>query len=218
MVRDNPEDIRSRTFLFELLSFAGEYSRADKQLEVLAQAGPDSEMGVLLYRGALYAERQRQSLFLEEEAAVSLASANNGRSGSLNGVRFSSFSDADPRFPSLEIFAAGNYMLLPFEHVESLTIKPPSRLRDLLWIPAVVRTASTFRGTDLGSILLPALSPGTSKHSDEMVRLGRATVWEKSGKGDDIYAFGQKMFLVDGEEVPFLEVRALEFDPSPVGV
>ena len=62
-VRDNPTDARRRTFLFELLCFAGEYARADKQLEVLAQAGPDSEIGVLLYRSALFAERQRQDLF-----------------------------------------------------------------------------------------------------------------------------------------------------------
>jgi type VI secretion system protein ImpE len=59
-VRDNPTDARRRTFLFELLCFAGEYGRADKQLEVLAQAGPQSEIGVLLYRSALFAERQRQ--------------------------------------------------------------------------------------------------------------------------------------------------------------
>jgi type VI secretion system protein ImpE len=62
-LRDNPTDVRRRTFLFELLCFAGEYERADKQLEVLAQAGPQSEMGVLLYRSALFAERQRQDVF-----------------------------------------------------------------------------------------------------------------------------------------------------------
>src|SRR6266567_6897351 len=62
-LRDNPTDVKRRTFLFELLCFAGEYERADKQLEVLAQAGPQSEMGVLLYRSALFAERQRQDVF-----------------------------------------------------------------------------------------------------------------------------------------------------------
>ena len=66
-VRDNPTDARRRTFLFELLCFAGEFERADKQLEVLGQAGPNSEIGVLLYRSALYAERQRQDLFAHGE-------------------------------------------------------------------------------------------------------------------------------------------------------
>ena len=66
-VRDNPTDPRRRTFLFELLCFSGDYDRADKQLEVLGQAGPQSELGVVLYRAALYAERQRQDLFSSGE-------------------------------------------------------------------------------------------------------------------------------------------------------
>ena len=38
-LRDNPTDVRRRTFLFELLCFAGEYDRAEKQLDVLATDG-----------------------------------------------------------------------------------------------------------------------------------------------------------------------------------
>ena len=77
-VRDNPTDARRRTFLFELLCFAGEYERADKQLEVLGQAGPSSEIGVLLYRSALYAERQRQDLFTRGEFPKKLDASGNG--------------------------------------------------------------------------------------------------------------------------------------------
>jgi len=46
-VRDDPTDPRRRTFLFELLCFAGDYSRAEKQLDVLSQGGPQSELGAL---------------------------------------------------------------------------------------------------------------------------------------------------------------------------
>src|SRR6266699_4439868 len=58
-VRDNPTDPKRRTFLFELLCFAGEYPRAEKQLDVLSQGGPQSEIGALFYRGALAAEKTR---------------------------------------------------------------------------------------------------------------------------------------------------------------
>src|SRR6516165_5480087 len=101
-LRDNPTDVRRRTFLFELLCFAGEYERADKQLEVLAQAGPQSEMGVLLYRSALYAERQRQDLFERGEFPSAQSSAQSeeddspSRDGTANGKSFRYFSDADP--------------------------------------------------------------------------------------------------------------------------
>ena len=47
-VRDNPTDVRRRTFLFELLCFQGEYDRAEKHLNVLADATPDAEVGAML--------------------------------------------------------------------------------------------------------------------------------------------------------------------------
>ena len=216
-VRDNPTDARRRTFLFELLCFAGEYSRADKQLEVLAQAGPSSEIGVLLYRSALFAERQRQDLF--ESGSYPNQVVLPERSGAINGKSFKSFSDADPRIGArLELFAAGNYLLLPFEHIASIHIEPPKRLRDLLWTPAAVRTTPSFKGTELGEVMLPVLSPFSWKNPDDAVRLGRATVWEENESVDDQIPIGQKMWLADDEEIPFLELRSLEFNPAPVAV
>jgi type VI secretion system protein ImpE len=215
-LRDNPTDAQRRTFLFELLCFAGEYERADKQLEVLAEAGPESEMGVLLYRSALYAERQRHDLFERGE----LPSAQDGdaeRSGVVNGKAFSSISDADPRTGArLELFAAGNYLLLPLEHVASIQIPPPRRLRDLLWTPAAVRTTPAFKGTELGEVLLPVLAPFSWRHPDEAVRLGRMTVWEKPEAYEYQVPLGQKTWLVDDDEIPFLELRSLEFNPASV--
>lgn len=214
-VRDNPTDARRRTFLFELLCFAGEYGRADKQLEVLGQAGPTSEIGVMLYRSALFAERQRQDLF--ERGELPPQSDLRERAGVLNGKPFKSFLDADPRIGArLELFAAGNYLLLPFEHVASIQITAPKRLRDLLWTPAVVRTMPSFKGTEIGEVLLPVLSPFSWRHPDEAVRLGRATVWERREEYDDQIPFGHKMWLADEEEVPFLELRTLEFNQASV--
>jgi len=217
-LRDNPTDVKRRTFLFELLCFAGEWERADKQLEVLGEAGPESEMGVMLYRSALFAERQRHDLFERGEfPAAKDADAETSRVGQANGKAFQDFSDADPRTGArLELFAAGNYLLLPLEHVASIQIPPPQRLRDLLWTPAAVRTTPSFKGTELGEVLLPVMAPFSWKHPDEMVRLGRMTVWEKPEGYEHQVPFGQKMWLVDEEEIPFLELRALEFDPASV--
>ena len=217
-LRDNPTDARRRTFLFELLCFAGEYERADKQLEVLAQAGPQSEMGVLLYRSALYAERQRHDVFERGELPGAQSEEDSPtRGGTANGKSFSYFSDADPRTGAqLEIFAAGNYLLLPLEHVASIEIPPPKKLRDLIWTPAAVRTTPAFKGTELGEVLLPVLAPFSWRHPDEAVRLGRVTIWETSAGNEYQVPFGQKMWLVDDEEIPFLELRALEFNPASV--
>lgn len=215
-LRDNPTDTRRRTFLFELLCFAGEYDRADKQLEVLAQAGPDSELGVLLYRSALYAERQRHDLFERGELPAAREDAAD-RACIVNGKQFSSIADADPRTGArLELFAAGNYLLLPLEHVASIQIPPPRRLRDLLWTPAAVRTTPAFKGTELGEVLLPVLAPFSWRHPDESVRLGRMTVWEKPEGYEYQVPFGQKMWLADDDEISFLELRSLEFNQASV--
>jgi protein involved in temperature-dependent protein secretion len=43
-------------------------------------------------------------------------------------------------------------------------------------------------------------------------------VWEQSESYDDQIPFGQKMWLADDDEIPLLELRSLEFNPSPVAV
>src|SRR5580698_10422997 len=94
-LRDNPTDVKRRTFLFELLCFEGEWERADKQLEVLGQAGPESEMGVMLYRSALFAERQRHDLLGKGELPAGKDEGEASRGGQANNKPFEYFSDAD---------------------------------------------------------------------------------------------------------------------------
>jgi type VI secretion system protein ImpE len=56
-VKSNPRDVKSRIFLFELLNFAAELQRAERQLDAVAQTSGEVkvEMGVQLYRGVLQA-------------------------------------------------------------------------------------------------------------------------------------------------------------------
>jgi len=212
-LRRNPSDTRRRTFLFELLCFSGEYGRAEKQLDVLAEAGPNSEIGALLYRSALQAERTRQDLFQKKEKpSGGTSSGAETITGTLNGKPFQTITDADPRIgPRLEVFAAGNYLWLNFEHLASIQIPQPRRLRDLIWTPAVVRVGPALKSTELGEVLLPVLSPFAWQHSDDAVRLGRMTLWEEGESGEAV-PVGQKMLLVDGEEFPLLDIRQLEFN------
>ena len=209
-LRDNPADTKRRTFLFELLSFAGEYDRAGKQLDILAREGPQTEMGTLVYRGAIQAEIQRRELFRARNFPEPSGGPPAAAAGTLNGKPFESIEDADPRIGArLEVFAAGNYIWVPFGHIASVQISPPKKLRDLLWISAVVRLGPDMKGKDLGHVLLPAISPFSSQHPDEAVRLGRQTVWTEED-GEEV-PFGQKLLLVDGEEFPLLEARDIQF-------
>ena len=215
-LRDNPTDARRRTFLFELLCFAGNYDRAEKQLAVVGQGSKEAEMGALVYHSALHAERLRQQMFATK--SFPLTTPPRPVSGSLNGTPFQSLTDADPRIGArLELFVAGQYTWMPFEHIQSIQMLAPKQLRDLLWARAIVRPAETFRETEMGEVIVPAIAPLTWRFADGPVRLGRVTHWEQFD--DDVEApIGQKLLIVDGEDFPILEIRNLTIDPPAVPV
>src|SRR5512137_2516151 len=62
-LRNDPTDVRRRTFLFELLCFMGELDRAEKQLDILSDISKEAGMGTLIYRSAFQAERLRREMF-----------------------------------------------------------------------------------------------------------------------------------------------------------
>lgn len=210
-LRTNPTDVIRRTFLFELLCFAGAYDRAERQLDVLRDASHEAEMGTLLYRSAVAAERKRSAMF-EQGSFPASTTPLTAVTGTLNGRRFSTLVDADPRIgPRLELFVAGQYMWLPMQHVASVTIGEPRRLRDLIWMQAHVTPSPKLAGLELGEVLMPALTPLAWQHQDESVRLGRVSDWVRLDSGAEVPA-GQKLLIMDDEEIPILEVRDLQID------
>ena len=62
-VKASPTDVQSRLFLFELLCFAGDLGRAEKQLDVIAHQSADMEVGVAVIREVLAAESKRRAVF-----------------------------------------------------------------------------------------------------------------------------------------------------------
>ncbi|SEG46311.1 type VI secretion system protein ImpE [Bryocella elongata] len=214
-LRSAPLDAKRRTFLFELLCFAGEYDRAEKQLAVLESQNPKTQMAYLVYRSALHAERTRQEMFQTGVLPASVAKIA-AQGGTWNDEPFESLQDADARIGDhLEVFIAGSYTWIPTSYVRRLEIEAPVALRDLMWARARIEASPEFRLQDLGEILLPVLAPLSWTSSDNSVRLGRTSVWEDQPDGSE-RLFGQKMLLVDGEEIPILEFRSLVWN-SPKG-
>jgi type VI secretion system protein ImpE len=215
-LRNNPTDTQRRTFLFELLCFAGNFDRAEKQLDILSQGGQQAAMGTLLYQSALHAERTRQKMFADDGLPL-FSEAPRAVSGTLNGKPFASIEDGDPRVgPRLELFAAGQYTLIPLAHVESVRMQAPKRLRDLLWAPVIVRTAPSFKGVELGEVMVPVMAPGSWQDEDDSIRLGRSTAWIALDDGREA-PIGQRVLRIDGDEVPLLELRDLVLTPTTGG-
>jgi len=211
-LRDHPADIACRSSLFEMLCFAGQFDRAEKHLNILAGGGKEAEMGAVLYHSALHAERTRHELFRKQDFPSS--PVGPAPQGKLNGRQFNSIRDVDPVLGErLEVFAAGAYLWIPFEHIASVEMSAPQLLRDTLWVPAAILTGPSFKGTDIGQVLIPAIYPFSWKSDEEAIWLGRKTEWVEDDEGHQ-FPVGQKMFVVDGEEVPLLEIRSLEFNVS----
>ena len=238
-VKANPSDVARRTSLFEALCFAGEWDRAERQLDVIGHQSAKAEMGVQVYRNNIKAERDRQRLFSQglqphflsepppyvdtnlsalnrrregnlAEARALLERAEEERlalAGTLNGKTFEDFRDSDDWVgPALELIVHDKYTWVPFEQVRRFEVAPPRQLRDLIWASARVEALD---GT-IGEVFVPALYAGSHEHPDDQVRLGRVTDWKPLGEG--LYAAaGLRMFLVDGEERPLFEARAVEF-------
>jgi type VI secretion system protein ImpE len=208
-VRNNPLDAKRRTFLFELLCFAGEYDRAEKHLSILADSSQGAGMGALLYRSALHAERIRQQMFAEKTFPMAYAPCR--RPSSRMGEFGASFADADPRIGgALELFVAGGYTWINLEQIAKIEVPKPKRLRDLLWTPAIVTTQPEYKAMELGEVLLPVISPLSWQQDDDEIRLGRSTVWIENETYGDI-PLGQKLFVLDGQEIPILELGTIEF-------
>lgn len=206
-LRSHPTDAQRRTFLFELLTFTGDWDRAEKQLGVLAKEGHMAEAGTLLYRAAITAERVREHMFGSGDFPT--GSVPSPVSGTINGKSFESIEDADPRIGArLEVMAGGRYLWVPFAHIASIGMQPPTRLRDLRWSPAQLRTGPSVRDMELGEVLLPAVSPNAGRLSDDELRLGRAADWEELPSGD-FAPVGQKILRVDDQLIPLLEIREL---------
>ncbi len=238
-VKAHPSDAARRTFLFELLCFAGEWERADKQLEVIGHQSAGAEIGVQVYRNNLKAEHARRRLFTDglsphfliepppyvdlhlealnrlregntQEARATLDRAEEERpavSGTLNDTPFEDFRDYDDRFaPVLEVIIQDKYTWVPFEQIKRLEITAPEQLRDLVWATAQIETVDKEL-----KAFLPMLYAETSRHTDDAVKLGRMTDWTLLS--NELYAgAGLRLFAVDGEEKPMLQVRNLSFD------
>ena len=135
-------------------------------------------------------------------------------SGKIDGQPFAWLADADVRRgPVLEAIVDGKYYWIPFGNLRAMRVEKPADLRDLVWIPAYLTLAN---GGEVVS-LVPTRYPGSEASSDPSVRMARKTDWQAriDRKDGTSTGLGQRMFATDQGDFPLLEVRAIEFDPSP---
>ena len=237
-LKSDPADSRKRTFLFELLCFAGDLERASKQLDVIGRGSTDSEIAVSRYRAALEAEKLRRLLFTEGRTpglpkdvppytGQHLEAIGHMRQGRVEEARASLEKAIETR-PSIPCHINGEAyedirdaddLLAPF--LEIFTVNNYS------WVPWEAVKSITMEPPKhlrdliwmpatvelhigpLGEVFLPVLYPQSYLHPDNQVKLGRVTDWRADVEGLAL-ASGQRMLVAGERDWPLLEIRQLE--------
>jgi len=239
-VKANPTDTQQRIFLFELLLFAGDWDRAERQVDTIAHQSMEAGLGVQVYRDNIKAERERGRLladgrrphFITDAPAyvdLHLDAINRLREGNLSEAR-ATLARAEEERPAFK----GSLNGQPFADFRDYNdlVGPVLELivkDQYTWVPfeqiTRVEIAAPKQLRDLiwlpakiettdgtnGDVYIPCLYEGSSTHRNEQVKLGRMTDWMDVGEG--LYlASGLRLFLVDGEDKALLEAREIEFD------
>jgi type VI secretion system protein ImpE len=212
-VKRRPTDSARRGLLAELLCFAGEWERADSQLDVLLQQDPKLAMGLTMLRQLIRAEQARQQFFaagalpefldqpsplvrLHLDASIRIREGKAQEAAEL-------LQQAEAQRPKPRGTCNGK----PFDDFRDLDDLLGPILEVLTsngkyyWIPIERIERMEFhapeRPRDLlwrrvhmlvsdgpdGEVFLPVLYPGAPAEPDDGVRLGRKTDW-RGGEGD----------------------------------
>lgn len=242
-VKAKPTDTAARTFLFELSCFAGDWDRAERQLDVIGLQDVQAALGITVYHANVKAERERARVFAEgiephflsaPPAYVDLyvRAIKHRRLGELDQVQ-SALSQAEEERPMVggtsggrsfndfrdaNDFVGGVLELVVKDQYVWLPFEQIKRLEVIP--PAQLRDylwarvlIETWDGT-VGEVYLPSLYAGTSQHSDDNVKLGRMTDWENAG-GDLFQSYGLRIFSLDQEEESLFELGPVEFRRHP---
>jgi type VI secretion system protein ImpE len=236
-VKAKPADHGQRLFLFELLTFAGDLDRAQKQIEAVNYNEMELNAAVLTYRRLLDSERIRRRLFSESLIPRFFGSQPEHvqlRLEAVNRIRENRPAEAG----ELLTKAAS---LVP-EIKGELNGKPFASLRDCddlfggvlevmaqgayFWVPLeqvdTITVVAPKTPRDLiwlsarlemtesaGNVHLPVLYSGSHEHPDNQVKLGRITDWNTT-EGGPVLGVGGRTFLVDEDALGILDWRQLE--------
>ena len=237
-VKRHPADTGKRGFLAELLCFAGDFERADKQLDAISQTDPQTAVGISVFRQLLRAERARQQFHAEGrlpeflgqpspqlqrrlEASIRLREGQPAEAAAM-------LDEAEEQRPTLPGSSGG----VPFDDirdVDDLTaplFEVLTSTGKYFWIPMerveTIEFHDPVRPRDLlwrrvhmvvcggpdGEVFLPALYAGSHASEDDRIRLGRMTQW-RGGEGTPVQGLGQRLFALGDQDAGIMELKQI---------
>jgi type VI secretion system protein ImpE len=144
---------------------------------------------------------------------VQAQQASPACAGTANGQPFAWICDGDARLgPCLELMVRGQYLWVPWVRLRALSTRPPTELRDRLWLHALV----SLEDDTAIEAFLPARYPAPR---DDAEHLGEITQWTALADGQALEAtayqgHGQKTLVTDHGELGLLDIRHLTLLPA----
>lgn len=246
-LRAKPADAAARSFLAQLLMVKGDWERAAKQVDSLAQINPKMAVEAQIARQCLICETQRARVFEKgadptimgepDEWIGNLVAANKalvaGRIEKACELRDSAFAQAPATSgraggQAFEWFADADERLGPVLEAflqGSYYWIPVHRVARVEVTPPkylqdIVWTSVTITTTAGGTVagLMPVRYPGPPGPEDPH-RLARATSFEMIGdpEGGVRIGHGQRAWITDNADLPMLEAGVIEFDHAEAG-
>jgi type VI secretion system protein ImpE len=239
-VKSSPTDLSSRTLLFQVFAFCGEWEKARRHLEIIAAQDSTRETGVQMYLNLVRAETERlevcryrqrpsflpgvpvygelyeslrQKLADKEyaEATSLLKQINDQRSKISGSLNSNSFEGFRDTDTQLSFF------LEAFVHeryvwlpLEFIRELTISSPKTLYDLLWIPAQITTWEGLTL-NCYLPVLYPESFLSKDDQMKMGRMTDWTNLN-GDLLKGIGQHVFEVGDEEIALLEIREITFN------
>ncbi len=239
-VRNDPDDVRLRVFLFQLLSVLGRWDRALKQLDVSGELDPETMAMVQTYEPALRCEALRAEVFAGKRSPLFFGEPEEWMAYLLSALQLTAAGDHDEAKRVRELAfekapaTAGKIDGQPFQWIADADSRLGPMLEAIVhgryqWIPfSRLRAVRIEPPADLRDLvwapaylrlstdaevvaLIPSRYPGSEASEDALIRMAKKTEWQAQ-PGDAFFGLGQRTLATDAGDHPLLAVREIELE------
>lgn len=237
-IRDKPEDIRRRVFLFQLDCVLGELEKALTQLQVVASLNAETMLLAQIFRPVIACEMLRREVFDGKRTPIIFGDPQDWMSWMVQAntliARREFAAAATLRSQAFEAapVSSGKINDQPFEWIADADSRLGPMMEAIVegkyyWIPFChIQKIEIEKPSDLRDLVwlpvqftwtnggtaaahIPARYPGTESSSDNALRLARKTDWREES-GETFLGLGQRVLATDAGEYSLLECRCVE--------